>query len=98
MPRWEVCEIVEQWHETRPGGMWTGPEGKSRWEARLYTPGGEFAVIAHSSGWSNTDGDHLRSAQLLGLVARVAADGCEPIPLGDVGHSRWYFKRQLSDA
>lgn len=105
MPRWEVCRIVEEHHQTRAPGFLSAGTSISRWEAHLFTSAGGSKVLAHTGGWSYPGEADLRPHQLTGLVAQLSLDGWEPMPLVIVGGGtytssdvEWYFKRQLPDA
>jgi hypothetical protein len=72
----------------------------------LFTQSGTDKVIGSSEGWkingaseppSDPKDVEARARQLRSLVATLAADGWEPLPIG-IGfqHTNWCFKRQLS--
>ena len=92
MPKWEVCEIVSPvevgWH-------------RYVHQAVLYGPSGSVP-IAQSSQYSVKlapyDPEHVNP--LHALIAQLAMDGWEPIPLayGDFRSIIWLFKRPLSDS
>lgn len=84
MKRWEVCLLSETAIKSPLVGKKTWA-----WQAMLMTTDGS-AVIAQSEGWIEGDYDS-RIEHQYSIIAKLAADGWEPIPLPD----KWVFKRPL---